>query len=412
MPEIPFSKTPATVQATDTYNISRPDIEREALASEGLEWLGGGKDRLVFVDPGNPNKAIALARSSEELEFSPRWAKQLFYLHNIFSTLFPHNFPHIYAAHGSIDSEALDIKHPGTVRERVLTDEKYLYERRSPIQYPFSRVKRLCKYWEIPLMVEDAPHNYMVSKDGGEYYVDMFLFPESQSQNYEGLDTILTYMNRGKGNYSDSDKAKVERYIQRLHAVQEEMEPRDTPELEFPIVTPTLLTSDEDISRFLEERKQRIEIGGKSKEQLLREMELADITISGDARACINSSKFTLPTAQGIIKVVRLSVADLMQSSEPATITKIYEKMGDLGLEECPDELALDYRCSSDAQPQEGLYFGNRPISFRGHNRIFRLISTDQLNRGGKLDCFRVDADWKMFEPENEFIFKAPAVKE
>lgn len=104
---------------------------------------------------------------------NPLRAKELYYSQKIYSTLFPNNFPRFYSASGaSIIYRDLP---SGTIRQKIEKQEK------GEINYPFQKVIDICNAIGLPLLVEISGENIMVSKDGGEYYLDTTsqLYPDS-----------------------------------------------------------------------------------------------------------------------------------------------------------------------------------------------------------------------------------------
>lgn len=70
----------------------------EILKKSDAKFLGDGFECLVVTFPNLPDKAIAYSFWNPSENFDATRAKTTFYVHRIFSTLFPHNFPKIHAA--------------------------------------------------------------------------------------------------------------------------------------------------------------------------------------------------------------------------------------------------------------------------------------------------------------------------
>ncbi|MDE2099777.1 MAG: hypothetical protein KGL39_21165 [Patescibacteria group bacterium] len=97
-------------------------------------------------------------------------------------------------------------------------------------------------------------------------------------------------------------------------------------------------------------RRENIEIGGKSAEQLISEMEEAGIDISDYAKSMLRSREFTPGKNQEEATIIRLTVADLGFRTS-ATTDQIYERAQALGLELCPPDTGPNYRLKYRNQP-------------------------------------------------------------
>ncbi|MEK7194505.1 MAG: hypothetical protein AAB660_02350 [Patescibacteria group bacterium] len=149
-------------------------------------------------------------------------------------------------------------------------------------------------------------------------------------------------------------------------------------------------------------RRQQVEIGGKTKEQLQNEMKQAGVNISSYAEDMMKSPNFTtLPVAQAL-DTVRLKVGDLGLSGYPTT-DQVYRKAQELGLELCPAEVGPHLRLQYTDQPMgEWFYVGMKQIAdSRGRPRVFDLARDDD---GLWLDGYwaRPDNRW---DPLGGFVF-------
>ena len=150
-------------------------------------------------------------------------------------------------------------------------------------------------------------------------------------------------------------------------------------------------------------RRDSVEIGGKSKEQLITEMESAGINISDYAKSMMNNPDFIVGTNKEEAKLVRLTVADLGFKTS-ATTDQVFERAQALGLELCPPDTGPNYRLKYKDQPL-GEYF---PIGMKqitdsgGHPSVF-----DLHRRGGGL---WLDRRWaepsNAWSPYDEFVFR------
>lgn len=97
-------------------------------------------------------------------------------------------------------------------------------------------------------------------------------------------------------------------------------------------------------------RREMVEIGGKSKEQLISEMQAQGINISDYAKSMMENPDFITGTSREEAKLVRLTVADL-GFKRSATTDQIYERAQALGLELCPPDTGPNYRLQYKDQP-------------------------------------------------------------
>lgn len=120
-------------------------------------------------------------------------------------------------------------------------------------------------------------------------------------------------------------------------------------------------------------RRENIEIGGKSAEQLISEIEAAGINISNYAKSMLRNPEF-VPGGREEATLIRLTVADLGFKTS-ATTDQIYERAQALGLELCPPDTGPNYRLKYRNQPlNEWFYIGMKQItdSF-GYPYVFLL---------------------------------------
>ena len=150
-------------------------------------------------------------------------------------------------------------------------------------------------------------------------------------------------------------------------------------------------------------RRENVEIGGKSAEQLLSEMEAAGINISDYAKSMLKNKKFVPGKNPEEVALVRLTVADLGFKSR-ATIDQIYERAQILGLELCPADTGPNYRLKYQNQPlNEWIYMGMKQISGSGGRPFVFLLA--RVGDGLWLNDYwaRSDFEW---DPVYEFVFR------
>ncbi len=121
-------------------------------------------------------------------------------------------------------------------------------------------------------------------------------------------------------------------------------------------------------------RRERIKIGGKTADQLFKELEQAGIIISDNAKYMMKSPKFTTSTKAEKAILIRVTVAAL-GFSRSATIDQIYEEAQKLGFELCPAEVGPHYRLQyQDQHKGEWIVVGMKTISnSAGSPRVFSL---------------------------------------
>lgn len=151
-------------------------------------------------------------------------------------------------------------------------------------------------------------------------------------------------------------------------------------------------------------RRDIIEIGGKSKDQLEQELKQRGINISAYAEDMLHSQDFTTLNNPVNIDTVRLKVQDLgFKSSETPTTDQVYARANELGLDLCPAEVGPYLRLKDQNQPLvEWYYIGMKQIADRyGDPRVFDLVRD-----GDGLWLYdewaRPDFRWY---PEDAFIF-------
>jgi len=151
-------------------------------------------------------------------------------------------------------------------------------------------------------------------------------------------------------------------------------------------------------------RRDSVEIGGKSKEQLIAEMEAGGINIISDyAKSMMENTDFIVGTNREEAKLVRLTIADLGFKTS-ATTDQIYERAQALGLELCPPDTGPNYRLKYKDQPLgEYLRIGMKQIAGSGgYPRVF------ELGRSG--DGLWLSGFWAepggMWNPDRGFVFR------
>lgn len=150
-------------------------------------------------------------------------------------------------------------------------------------------------------------------------------------------------------------------------------------------------------------RRESVEIGGKSAQELIREMEQAHINISNYAKSMLENREFVPGKQSEEMTLIRLTVADLGFRTG-ATTEKIYERAEALGLELVPPDGGPHYRLKYQNQPLgEWVYMGMKQMADSGGNpSVFELV-----RNGGGLWLGNVWADARgEWFPYVMFVFR------
>lgn len=149
-------------------------------------------------------------------------------------------------------------------------------------------------------------------------------------------------------------------------------------------------------------RRENVEIGGKTAEQLIAEMEAAHINVSDYAKSMMENRDFVPGKNREEATPIRLTAADLGFKTS-ATTDQIYERAQTLGLELCPPDTGPNYRLKYRNQPlNEWVHIGMKQITDSvGNPYVFDLGRRDDglwLHR----TWAGPDNEWY---PDIEFVF-------
>lgn len=202
------------------------------------EMIGAGGEYVVVPDPKGKRESIAVAFRYKDKDMFPLRAKSIFYLQRIFSTLFPHNFPHFYAAFGRPQAGTAEqtAAPTGQIRERIkglrhglggyYADGDYA----SPfmgvpdprVRHPFKKVLDTCeKEFGLELSYDKASSNFLLGSDGGEYYVDVLEKWGFYELNHDDVvERIIRYMK--ENHYDEKDIYIVQKSIERFRDLSKE----------------------------------------------------------------------------------------------------------------------------------------------------------------------------------------------
>jgi len=152
----------------------------------------------------------------------------------------------------------------------------------------------------------------------------------------------------------------------------------------------------------LEKRISTIEVGGKSGEELISEIERAGMKVGDHAKSILKSPEFVPGEKPEQTTLVRLTVADL-GFTKGATLKEIYTKAKELGLELCPPDTGPHLRLQTPEQPLERASFvAMNPIA-DSHGALSLFLVAH--GRGARW----LSSDWgspeRLCYPEDEFVF-------
>lgn len=149
-------------------------------------------------------------------------------------------------------------------------------------------------------------------------------------------------------------------------------------------------------------RRQAVEIGGKSKDQLKAELKKAGVNITSYTDDMINSPDFITLKNPQTLDTVMASVQDMGLKGTPTT-DQVYARAKELGWELCPPETGVHLILKDTNQPLgDWYYMGMKPMADRGgYPGVFRLVRGEG---GGWLyyDWAGPDFAW---DPEDRFVF-------
>lgn len=151
-------------------------------------------------------------------------------------------------------------------------------------------------------------------------------------------------------------------------------------------------------------RRENVEIGGKSAEQLIREMDEAGINILTYAKSMLQNNREFIPGSnREKVTLIRLTVADLGFRTS-ATTDQIFERAEALGLELCPPDTGPNYRLKYRNQTMgERLYIGMKPIIVSDGRPI--VFSLERREDGLWLNGFWASPAYA-WSPDSRFAFR------
>lgn len=157
-----------------------------------------------------------------------------------------------------------------------------------------------------------------------------------------------------------------------------------------------------------------IKVGGLTKSQLIHKIKKQSIMINELGKKLFNDDKFTISNSQHTLETVELTVQDLGFFGG-GTITQIFGKATQLGLELCPLELGPYLRLAYLDQPEGNLNKQQQHKAPYGSITVASKILTENHNFPKGFYLRRIDEtlwlrgyvcdETHIWEPDDHFIF-------
>jgi len=197
MPKLRFTEELLQRATAEQFPLQRiPTLARKS----GEVEISYGGENAVLAYPGKPDRLVAISYD----HLTPEDVKRWYYLQSFYSTLFPHNFPHLHAAFSGYSWNGKE-SIPGTIRAFIPATRPEVQ-----VKFPFSNVIKTCKELDIPLSYDPHPANFLRMQDEGEYYVDRVYY---QGEPWN-LTSIEKYLDANK--FGLNEKKKIFTSLERL----------------------------------------------------------------------------------------------------------------------------------------------------------------------------------------------------
>lgn len=217
MPKLGIEETPfikeARKKSSEWSIVSEAEL-LDLVKKYNPDLVGSGSESVVIKTPESTSDELSTVEQPliafQYRDYPPLEAKEIFYLQRIFSTLFPNNFPHFFAAFAKDPQGKNNIS--GTLRKEIKRGRI-----QEPILFPFANALKKAEELGIPvkrLEIDDFHGNFLVNNDGGEYYMDV-----TRSLNYStysSWDAEEIKKRMEEAGYSDKSTAIVISSINRL----------------------------------------------------------------------------------------------------------------------------------------------------------------------------------------------------
>ncbi len=147
-------------------------------------------------------------------------------------------------------------------------------------------------------------------------------------------------------------------------------------------------------------QKYETTIGGKTKDELVSELQEKDIYVTDWSKDLLNSSDFKTLKSTEELDLVSLTVGDL-GLKDGATTDEIYARAGELGLELCPAEVGPQLRLSYGGD--DWFYIAMKQISDRDGNPSVFFLSRNGAELKLVAHNVRPSLRWN---PGLQFVFR------
>ena len=181
MPEIPYNiplVNAIKAEIKPDTQISDQEIyARLAPLYPETEYIGKGSQSIVVGHPLSPNKVLAFEHSPKTPKF-PLEFSEIYHIHKVLSTLFPENFPRIYAT-----------SLIGSVRQRIEgkkigSEVKEPTDMEGAVEYYINNLKEAVKKYKILVALAKnvginleidagSPNNFVIGPTGETIYLDL-----------------------------------------------------------------------------------------------------------------------------------------------------------------------------------------------------------------------------------------------
>lgn len=154
--------------------------------------------------------------------------------------------------------------------------------------------------------------------------------------------------------------------------------------------------------------KSQIEIGGKTKEELEKEMRKKNIKVGDYIKSIMKSKDFATAKKPEPMDLIRLKFGSLGIKKTNSTTDDIYAKAKELGLELCPAETGPQYRLQYDNQPTgeyEYLFIGMKQIAASDDRPDILGLGRDYYGLWLGND-WQEPGDERNWSSDHEFVFR------
>jgi len=199
---------------------------RDFFKKQDIELVGVGSEKIVF-DPKNnfdrkwwhfwkkkKEDGDVVFVVNHDSVTTKNEASRVFYMHKLMHLLFPNNFPKVYSCFGKTGQE---LGKSGSVREKIKPSKN----KKQKIEYPIAVVEDAINEIRLPVFELDRgdEDNFIVSGDGGQYYLDDLIMRRSYRDGYPewpdwSIDKLIAYMT--DKNYSNSDINRARKIASRI----------------------------------------------------------------------------------------------------------------------------------------------------------------------------------------------------